>query len=62
MATTAADILIDALATRGKVILGLPGDGISGPMEALRIRQDAVRFAQVRHEEAAAFMACGHAK
>jgi len=27
-------------------------------MEALRTRKDKVRFVQVRHEEAAAFMAC----
>jgi len=63
MATTAADVLIDALCDWGvEVIFGLPGDGINGLMEALRIRQDAVRFVQVRHEEAAAFMACGYAK
>jgi pyruvate dehydrogenase (quinone)/pyruvate oxidase len=31
-------------------------------MEALRTRQDRIRFVQVRHEEAAAFMACGYAK
>ena len=31
-------------------------------MEALRQRQDKIRFVQVRHEEAAAFMACGYAK
>ena len=31
-------------------------------MEALRTRQDRVRLIQVRHEEAAAFMACGYAK
>jgi pyruvate dehydrogenase (quinone)/pyruvate oxidase len=29
---------------------------------ALRVRQDKVRFIQVRHEESAAFMACGYAK
>ena len=63
MATTAADVLIDALCDWGvEVIFGLPGDGINGLMEALRIRQDTVRFVQVRHEEAAAFMACGYAK
>lgn len=33
-----------------------------GIIEALRQRQDEIRFAQVRHEEAAAFMACGYAK
>jgi pyruvate dehydrogenase (quinone)/pyruvate oxidase len=43
-------------------IFGLPGDGINGLMEALRKRRDEVRFIQVRHEEAAAFAACGHAK
>jgi pyruvate dehydrogenase (quinone)/pyruvate oxidase len=31
-------------------------------MEALRKRQDRIRFVQVRHEETAAFMACGYAK
>jgi pyruvate dehydrogenase (quinone)/pyruvate oxidase len=60
---TAADRLIDVLAEWGvDVIFGLPGDGINGIMEALRQRQDTIRFIQVRHEEAAAFMACGYAK
>jgi pyruvate dehydrogenase (quinone) len=31
-------------------------------MESLRTHQDKIRFIQVRHEEAAAFMACGYAK
>src|SRR5262245_54888046 len=31
-------------------------------MEALRTRQETIRFVQVRHEEAAAFMACSYAK
>jgi pyruvate dehydrogenase (quinone)/pyruvate oxidase len=31
-------------------------------MEALRVRQDKIRFIQVRHEEAAAFMACAYSK
>jgi len=44
------------------VIFGLPGDGINGMMEALRQRQDKIRFIHVRHEEAAAFMACAYAK
>ncbi|MFN2398119.1 MAG: thiamine pyrophosphate-dependent enzyme [Gemmatimonadaceae bacterium] len=43
-------------------IFGLPGDGINALMEALRVRQDRVRFIHVRHEEAAAFMACAYAK
>jgi pyruvate dehydrogenase (quinone) len=63
MASTAADVLIDTIADWGvEVIFGLPGDGINGIMEALRTRQDRIRFIQVRHEESAAFMACGYAK
>jgi pyruvate dehydrogenase (quinone) len=63
MAQTAADVLIDTIHDWGvDTIFGLPGDGINGIMEALRNRQDRVRFVQVRHEEAAAFMACGFAK
>lgn len=60
---TAADVLVETLMDWGvEVIFGLPGDGINGVMEALRIRQDKIRFIQVRHEEAAAFMACGYSK
>jgi pyruvate dehydrogenase (quinone) len=63
MAQTAADILIDGLLDWGvDTIFGLPGDGINGLMESLRKRSDRIRFIQVRHEEAAAFMACGYAK
>lgn len=63
MADTAADILIDTVLDFGvEVIFGLPGDGINGIMESLRKRQDKVRFIHVRHEEAAAFMACAYAK
>ena len=63
MAATAGDVLVDTLIDWGvEVIFGLPGDGINGIMEALRTRQDRIRFIQVRHEEAAALMACGYAK
>ncbi len=63
MANTAADILIETLHDWGvEVVFGLPGDGINGIMEALRMRQETIRFVQVRHEEAAAFMACAYAK
>src|SRR5438309_2742386 len=63
MALTAADVLIEAIQDWGvEVVFGLPGDGINGIMEALRKRRDQVRFIQVRHEEAAALMACGYAK
>src|SRR5256885_14914317 len=63
MKQTASDILTGVLEAWGvNVIFGLPGDGINGIMESLRQRQDTLRFVQVRHEEAAAFMACGYAK
>jgi pyruvate dehydrogenase (quinone) len=63
MAKTAADVLIDTLQDWGvEVVFGMPGDGINGIMESLRQRKDQIRFVQVRHEEAAAFMACGYAK
>src|SRR5438045_9284366 len=63
MKTTASDILIDAIHDWGvDVVFGLPGDGINGIMEALRKRADKIQFVQVRHEEAAAFMACAYAK
>jgi len=63
MAQTAAEILIDILHEWGvDTVFGLPGDGINGIMEALRKKRDEIRFVQVRHEEAAAFMACGYAK
>src|SRR6266568_5765490 len=63
MANTASDVLIDTICAWGvDVVFGLPGDGINGIMEALRKRQNAIRFIQVRHEESAAFMACGYAK
>jgi hypothetical protein len=63
MATTAADVLVKGLIDWGvDIVFGIPGDGINGIMEALRQRQREIRFIQVRHEESAAFMACGYAK
>jgi pyruvate dehydrogenase (quinone)/pyruvate oxidase len=63
MADTAAGVLIDTIHDWGvDVVFGLPGDGINGIMEALRVRRDRIRFVQVRHEEAAALMACAYAK
>src|SRR3954463_360162 len=44
-----------------KRIYGYPGDGILGIVGAFRT-VDEMQFIQVRHEEMAAFMACGHAK
>ncbi|MGN6351171.1 MAG: thiamine pyrophosphate-dependent enzyme [Candidatus Nitrosocosmicus sp.] len=58
-----ADIIADALIDWDvNVIFGLPGDGINGFIEALRQRQDKIKFVLVRHEESAAFMACAYAK
>lgn len=63
VAQNASEVLIDTIHQWGvDTIFGLPGDGINGIIEALRQRQDKVRFIHVRHEEAAAFMACGWAK
>jgi pyruvate dehydrogenase (quinone) len=63
MAQTAGDILVQCLIDWDvQVVFGLPGDGINGIMEALRKKRDVINFIQVRHEEAAAFMAVGYAK
>jgi pyruvate dehydrogenase (quinone) len=43
-------------------IYGYPGDGINGVVGALARAKDAIAFVEPRHEEAAAFMARGHAK
>jgi pyruvate dehydrogenase (quinone) len=63
MSTTVADLLVDRLCAWGvDTLFGFPGDGINGIFEALRNRQKELAFIQVRHEEAAAFAACGYAK
>jgi pyruvate dehydrogenase (quinone)/pyruvate oxidase len=63
MAITAADVLVETLIDWGvDTIFGIPGDGINGIVESLRKQQERIRFIQVRHEEAAAFMACAWAK
>lgn len=63
MAMTAADVMIETLIKWGvEVIFGFPGDGINGIFESIRTREDRIKFVQVRHEEAAAFMATGYAK
>jgi pyruvate dehydrogenase (quinone) len=61
--TNVSDYLIDRLHEWGvRRIYGYPGDGINGIMGALDRASDRMDFIQVRHEEMAAFMACGHAK
>src|ERR1051325_11724332 len=63
MSRTVADLLVTRLIDWGvDAIFGLPGDGVNGIFEALRTRADRIQFIQVRHEEAAAFAACGYAK
>lgn len=63
MAETAGDVLVQTLIDWGvEVVFGIPGDGINGVIEALRKKKDKIRFIQVRHEEVAAFAACGYAK
>lgn len=63
MPDNASDVFVETIMGWGvDTVFGLPGDGINGVIEALRVRQDKVKFIQVRHEEAAAFMACGYAK
>lgn len=63
MPRNGADILIETLIAFGvDTVFGMPGDGINGVMEAIRTRQDRIRFIQVRHEESAAFAAAAHAK
>ena len=60
---TASDLLVDRLLEwEVDTIFGLPGDGINGLMEALRKRQDRIRYVHVRHEEVAAMAAVGYAK
>ncbi|HET9748922.1 MAG TPA: thiamine pyrophosphate-requiring protein [Casimicrobiaceae bacterium] len=63
MADTVGDFLVARLGEWGiRRIYGFPGDGINGILGALNRAGDAIEFIQVRHEEMAAFMACGHAK
>lgn len=68
MSTTVADFIVERLGEWGvERIYGYPGDGINGITGALRRSgaDDGARsidFIQVRHEEAAAFMASAHAK
>jgi len=63
MAKTTGDVIVEKLLEWGvDTAFGLPGDGINGIFESLRKNREKIRFIQVRHEEAAAFAACGYAK
>ena len=63
MTTLVSDFILDRLTQWGiHRIYGFPGDGINGFLGALDRADGDPEFIQVRHEEMAAFMACGHAK
>jgi pyruvate dehydrogenase (quinone) len=63
MAELVADFLLRRLTEWGvRRIYGYPGDGINAIIGALDRADGEPAFVQVRHEEMAAFMACGHAK
>ena len=58
-----SDILVETMIDWGAThVFGIVGDGINSIIEALRKRQDKIRYVAVRHEEAAAFMASRWAK
>ena len=63
MAQLVADYILERLREWGLTrIYGYPGDGINGFLGALDRAHPQTEFVQTRHEEMAAFMACGHAK
>jgi pyruvate dehydrogenase (quinone) len=63
MVELVADYLLERLRQWGvHRIYGYPGDGINAVLGALDRADGDPEFIQVRHEEMAAFMACGHAK
>jgi pyruvate dehydrogenase (quinone) len=63
VAKQTSDLVVERLMEWGvDTIFGYPGDGVDGFFESLRTHKDTFRFIQVRHEEAAAFAACGYAK
>src|SRR5437773_12441637 len=63
MAELVADYVLERLTEWGvHRIYGYPGDGINAFLGAFDRADGNPEFIQVRHEEMAAFMACGHAK
>jgi pyruvate dehydrogenase (quinone) len=63
VAELVADFILKRLRDWGvHRIYGYPGDGINGFLGALDRADGDPEFIQARHEEMAAFMACGHAK
>jgi pyruvate dehydrogenase (quinone) len=63
VAELVADFILKRLRDWGvHRIYGYPGDGINGFLGAIARADGDPEFIQARHEEMAAFMACGHAK
>jgi pyruvate dehydrogenase (quinone) len=63
VAYTVSHFITDRLHAWGvRRVFGYPGDGINGVIGALAEAADRIEFIEPRHEEMAAFMACGHAK
>ncbi len=63
MADHVSDFVLSRLREWGvHRIYGYPGDGINGFLGALDRADGDPEFIQARHEEMAAFMACGHGK
>src|ERR671936_1065577 len=63
MSKTVSDFMLERLSEWGvRRVYGYPGDGINATLGALHRHDETIQFVQARHEEMAAFMACGHAK
>jgi pyruvate dehydrogenase (quinone) len=63
MAQLVSDFVLGRLREWGvHRVFGYPGDGINGFLGAFDRADGDPEFIQARHEEMAAFMACGHAK
>jgi pyruvate dehydrogenase (quinone) len=63
MSELVADFVLSRLREWGvHRVFGYPGDGINGFLGAFDRAKGDPEFIQARHEEMAAFMACGHAK
>lgn len=65
MSATVSDFILERLNEWGvHRIYGFPGDGINALTASVRRAEEdgKIEFIQTRHEEMAAFMACGHAK
>lgn len=61
--STVSDVLVNQIAAWGvKYVFGIPGTSTLGVIEAIRKTDGKVRYIQVRHEEAAAFMASAYGK